>query len=87
MRHSEEKLRILFKILPIGVSITGKEPNMIDANPALEKILGMSRESLVAREFADRQYLRHDGTEFPKRSSPVSVLRQGRRRSRMWKWE
>jgi len=65
LRKSEEKLRSLFEILPVGFCIVNKERKIIDANPALEKILDISREDLHHGKHFDREYLRHDGTVMP----------------------
>jgi PAS domain S-box-containing protein len=70
LRESEAKLRILFEILPVGVTILDKDRNIVDLNPALTKILDVSREGLLRGKYRHRQYIGHDGTlmtpaEFP----------------------
>ena len=47
LKESEGKLKALFNLLPVGVSITDKERNILDANLALGRILGISRSDLL----------------------------------------
>lgn len=62
IRESEEKLRTLFDLLPVGVSVLNGEQKVIYVNPALEKILGVNREGLLGGAYTRRTYLRADGT-------------------------
>src|SRR5262249_48028132 len=39
LRESEAKLRALFEILPVGVTILDKQLQIVDLNPTLERIL------------------------------------------------
>ena len=61
LRVNEEKLRTLFEILPVGISFLGKEGRIVDMNPALTEILGMSKEELLQGAFKARRYIRSDG--------------------------
>ncbi|HEX2990312.1 MAG TPA: PAS domain S-box protein, partial [Anaerolineales bacterium] len=61
LRVNEEKLRTLFEILPVGISFLGKEGRIVDMNPALTEILGMSKEDLLQGAFKARRYIRSDG--------------------------
>ncbi|MDY9925835.1 PAS domain S-box protein [Methanosarcina sp.] len=63
LKESEGKLKALFKLLPVGVSITDKERNILDVNLALENILGLSRSDLLKGKQSTRKYIRLDGTE------------------------
>ncbi|MGB9927783.1 MAG: PAS domain S-box protein, partial [Methanosarcina sp.] len=63
LKESEDKLKILFELLPVGVSIIDKEKNILDANLALENILGLSRSDLLNKRYAARKYLRSNCTE------------------------
>jgi PAS domain S-box-containing protein len=70
VRASEAKLRTLFELLPVGVSIIDRSHNIVDLNLALENIWGISRNSLLRGDYRDRRYIRPDGTplrpeEFP----------------------
>ncbi|HXV41426.1 MAG TPA: PAS domain S-box protein, partial [Anaerolineae bacterium] len=62
LRESEAKLRALFEILPVGVTILDKDRKIVDLNPALERILAVSKEGLLRGDHRRRQYIRHDGT-------------------------
>ncbi|NTV99989.1 MAG: PAS domain S-box protein [Oscillochloris sp.] len=62
LRESERKLRTLFEILPVGVSILNQEGRVVFVNPALEQILDIRRETLYQGGYRTRRYLRPDGT-------------------------
>jgi len=63
-------LKALFNLLPVGVSITDKNRNILDVNLALEKILGISRSDLLKKKYGTRKYIRSDGTEMPAEEFP-----------------
>lgn len=65
LRASEEKLRKLFEILPVGISVLDSSRNIQLTNPALARILGLSQDQLQSGAYAARTYLRNDGTEMP----------------------
>lgn len=70
VRASEAKLRTLFELLPVGVSIIDRDQKVVDLNLALESILGASRSRLLRGASQSRYYIRPDGTplrpeEFP----------------------
>ena len=65
LRENEEKLQALLQVLPVGVSILGKDRKPIYTNPALAKVLGISEEKLRKGEYAQRKYLRADGSKMP----------------------
>ena len=62
LRESEEKFKKLFDVLPIGISILDAERHVVDANPALEAILSLSRADLLAGTYTGRKNFRPDGT-------------------------
>jgi two-component system, sensor histidine kinase PdtaS len=70
LKESESKLKALFELLPIGVSITDKERNILDANLALENILDLTRSDLLKETQKTRKYLRPNGTEMPAEEFP-----------------
>ncbi len=77
LKESEGKLKALFELLPVGVSITDKERNILDVNLALENILGLSRSDLLKGMRETRKYLRSDGTEMPVEEFPsVRALKE-----------
>jgi PAS domain S-box-containing protein len=65
LRASEEKLRALFELLPIGISILDADRRVVRDNPALERILSLPKEGLEAGVHRSRAYLRSDGTPMP----------------------
>ena len=62
LKESEGKLKALFNLLPVGVSITNKKRELLDVNLALERILGLTRSDLLKGKQANRKYIRADGT-------------------------
>jgi PAS domain S-box-containing protein len=65
LRDSEEKLRALFEILPVGISVLDDSREIQFANRALARILRLSQDQLQSGEYEERTYLRSDGTEMP----------------------
>ncbi|MEW5857302.1 MAG: diguanylate cyclase [Cyanobacteriota bacterium] len=67
LRESQEKYKVLFKHFPIGISITDKNGNIIEANQASEKILGLSIEKHKTRSCDSKEWriVRPDGTPMP----------------------
>ena len=63
LKKSEEKLRTVFQILPIGISILDADRRILVSNPALERILLLSKDGLNTEAYTKRTYLKSDGTE------------------------
>jgi PAS domain S-box-containing protein len=63
LKESEEKLRTLVESLPVGISILDKDRNVIYDNPALERILDLTKEGLLKGKYAGREYVKSDMTE------------------------
>ncbi|MEI6696454.1 MAG: response regulator [Bacteroidota bacterium] len=67
---SEERWQKLFQILPVGVSILDQNGNIAEFNPALEKILGLSKDEMHNKIYSQREYIHSDNrkmevSEFP----------------------
>ena len=62
LRESEEKWRGLFAILPVGISVLDGDGAVVDLNHELQRILGTTREGLLAGAYRRRTYLRSDHT-------------------------
>ena len=62
---NEAKLRALFDVLPVGVSILDPQRRVVQANPALGHIMRLTPESLASGAFARRRVLRPDGSDMP----------------------
>jgi two-component system CheB/CheR fusion protein len=65
LRESEEKLRLLFELLPVGVSALDAEQKVVFANPALATILDATGAGLLRGDYARRTHIRPDGTPMP----------------------
>ncbi|MGD0755993.1 MAG: ATP-binding protein [Bacteroidales bacterium] len=79
LRQSEMKLKTLFEILPIGISIIDKERNMVFVNPALERILNITKDGFIRGDYKSRKYLRPDRTQMPEEEfASVRAFREQR---------
>lgn len=70
MPANAEKLRLLFEILPVGISILNRDRNILVFNPALERLLGLSAAELLNRTYDGRHYIKADGTTFSAEEFP-----------------
>lgn|GEM_PF-5713381 len=55
LQESERKWRTLFEALPVGFSVLDKDRNVIYDNPALGKILGLSKNDLMAKKICEQE--------------------------------
>ena len=79
IKENQLKLRSLFDLMPIGISIMDEKRNVIDTNPALEKILKLDKEDLKEGKHLKRKYLRSDLTELPYEDIPsVTAANEGK---------
>ncbi|NES17640.1 MAG: PAS domain-containing protein, partial [Symploca sp. SIO3E6] len=62
LQASQQKYKTLFEILPIGFSITDKVGNLLEANPALEEMLGRWGDGEMGR-WGDGEMGRHGDGE------------------------
>ena len=76
-RENEAKLRTLFEILPVGISILDEHRNIVDCNLALEQVLGISREGLLRGDYATRRYVGSDGSPMPLEDFPSARTVRG----------
>ncbi len=67
LRRSETRFRTLFKLLPVGVTLTDPQGQIIHTNPASEALLGIPSNDMLRREFKGPYWdiLRPDGTPMP----------------------
>lgn len=67
LKKSERKLQTIFDILKVGITITDDKGNIIDCNTASEKILGITKEQHLKRNYAGSNWkiLRADKTPMP----------------------
>ncbi|MGF7119388.1 PAS domain S-box protein [Methanobacterium oryzae] len=79
LRESEHKMRTLFEISPVGISIIDKNRNVVYENPALERILDLSLTDLKQKNHEKRKYIRSNGTIIPHVEIPsVKALKENR---------
>ncbi|RIH87845.1 Phytochrome-like protein cph1 [Calidithermus terrae] len=80
LQQSELKHRRLFETVPLGVVYHDREGRIISANPAAQRILGLSLEQLQGLTSLDPRWraVREDGSDFPGEEHPAMVaLRTG----------
>jgi len=70
--ESKEKLNTLFENLSVGISVIDHERRVIYENPALEKILGLSKVELKLGKYAERRYFNSDYVEMSLDELPSS---------------
>ncbi|WP_295441950.1 PAS domain S-box protein [uncultured Thiodictyon sp.] len=67
LQASETKLRSIYDLLPVGLTITNPAGQIIDCNRASETLLGLSREAQFQRTYDGPEWtiVRPDGTPMP----------------------
>jgi len=67
LRASEERLRTLFDTMSEGVVLIDPDGQIVQSNPAAERILGLTGPEIAARSYVSPQWevLRPDGTPMP----------------------
>lgn len=81
LRASEEKYRLLFETMTQGVVFYDKNGRITSANPAAERIFGMSQDQIVGRTYKDPGYksIHEDRSDFPTETHPSIIsLRTGK---------
>ena len=75
LRQSEELFRSLFETLGQGVVYQDAAGRIIRANPAAQRILGLSLDQMQGRTFTDPSWraVREDGSDFPGGEHPAMV--------------
>jgi diguanylate cyclase (GGDEF)-like protein/PAS domain S-box-containing protein len=76
LARSEAKYRTLFESVPLGIVYQDGRGHIVAANPAAESILGLTRDQLRGRSFADRawNFIREDGAEFAAGEHPMLAI-------------
>jgi PAS domain S-box-containing protein len=83
---SEKRFRTLFETMTEGVIYQDHEGKVLIANPAAERILGLSLDQLQGRASMDPRWqtIHEDGTEFPLEDQPaMRALRSGKHSKEM----
>jgi PAS domain S-box-containing protein len=67
LRENEKRLRTLFTTMTEGVILISPDGQIVQANPAAERILGLTRSEIEARNYVASAWeiLRADGTPMP----------------------
>ncbi len=81
LQASEERFRVLFETMSQGVVFQDSSGRIEMANPAAERILGLTQDQLLGRTSLDTRWktVREDGTDFPGAEHPAMVaLRTGK---------
>ncbi len=70
---NEEKYRLLFETVTQGIVYQADDGRIISANPAAEKILGLSLNQMVGKTSMDSDWktIREDGSELPGNEHPA----------------
>jgi len=82
LRKSEEKHRILFETIAQGVVYQSADGAIISANPAAERILGLTIDQMQGRTSIDPRWkaTHKDGSDFPGETHPsMAALKTGRK--------
>jgi hypothetical protein len=75
LRENEKKYRTLFETMVQGVVYLNAKGHIISANPAAERILGLTFEQMLGRDFIDPGWgcIHEDGSNFPGDTHPAMV--------------
>lgn len=78
---SEQMLKTIFSLLPVGVTVTDESGDIIDCNKASESLLGLRKEEHLIRNFAGKEWkiVRTDLTPMPPEEfASVRALKENR---------
>jgi PAS domain S-box-containing protein len=81
LRESEERHRLLFETMGQGVVYQDADGRIVSANPAAERILGLTIDQMQGRTSADPRWhaIREDGSDFPGEThASMIALRTGK---------
>jgi PAS domain S-box-containing protein len=78
LRVSEEKYRTLFQTMAQGVIHQSADGKILSANPAAERILGLTLDEMQGRTSIDPRWraIHEDGSDFPGQTHPAMVALQ-----------
>ena len=76
--ESNQKLELLFDLLPVGISVLNPENQVVKSNRALAEILGVSQAQLLGGNSRQRRYLRWDGSPMPVEEFASSQVKNGK---------
>ncbi len=76
-RILNEKLELLFDLMPVGLSVLNRERQIVKANSALADILRISPQGLANGDHLKRRYFRPDGSLMPAEEYASTRVFQG----------
>ncbi len=78
LRVSEQKLKYLFELLPIGVTVLNNDRKVVYMNPALSSVLHMEKQDVLDSKYIQRRYVHADGSPMPSEdfASEIAVRTQ-----------
>jgi PAS domain S-box-containing protein len=65
VEEANQKLKTLYEVLPVGISVLNQNGDIVFLNKMLEKILGIDAASLIQGKHKQRRYFRADGSLMP----------------------
>lgn len=65
LRESNEKLELLFGLLPVGISVLNHDGRVVKMNPALVKILDLTADEISRGGYDNQEFFHLDGTPLP----------------------
>jgi two-component system CheB/CheR fusion protein len=80
-KSTEDRYQFLFNTMALGVVYQDSEGNITAANPAAERILGLTMDQMMGRHSVDPEWksIHMDGSDFPGEEHPTMVaLRTGK---------
>ena len=80
LRSEQARLRAIYDVVPVGISLTNRDGRVIDCNPAAEKLLGLSKAEQLAHDLDNTgmKAWRPDGSEMPTQEyASVRALKDG----------
>lgn len=80
LQEQERMLHTIYDVLPVGITITDPEGNIVDCNAASETLLGITREEHLHRNYAGKEWhiIRPDGSPMPAGEyASVRALKEG----------
>ncbi|PKL74764.1 MAG: hypothetical protein CVV27_18835, partial [Candidatus Melainabacteria bacterium HGW-Melainabacteria-1] len=81
LRISEEKYRVLFESIPMGITVSDREGNIIESNSMAESLLGLHRDDQVGVPIDGEHWriVRPDGSDMsPVEFASVRALKENR---------
>ena len=80
LRRDEARLRAMYEVMPVGLSLTDPQGHIVDCNAYSEKLLGISKAEHLARDYDGKEWtlLHPDGSRMPSEEYPsVRALKEG----------